>query len=70
MTAPTITDDFMFDLDLQIVPVEEGRGTSLSPNLATGSIFPCTSGCRPATGHGNCGVTNACPTYYTCRRCQ
>ena len=63
MTAPTITEDFMFDLDLQIVPVEEGK--DLLPRA--GSYIPCTT---PCTAAGCPTQTPGCRTYYTCTRCQ
>jgi hypothetical protein len=69
MTAPAIaTEDFMFDLDLRIVQVEERE--DFLPRAATqgvegciGSYRPCTRGCPTATCRG-------CPSMTCGRPCR
>jgi hypothetical protein len=64
MTAPTMTtDDFMFDLDLRIVPVEERRDVLPRAMDTRGE-----DGCIGVPGSLG-GCTYTCYTY-TCRRCN
>jgi hypothetical protein len=68
MTAPTITEDFMFDLDLRLVPVEERK--DLLPRAETTAYDGCIGVPYSLGSCNSCHCnTRGGATCYTCRRC-